>query len=125
MKRPEIVITSQDYHNLINLDDVPELLTEELFRASIIPSSELSNDYVSMNSTITYSDLDSGKVRAAKLVYPKEASLDGSGVSVRSHLGSALIGMKINSEITYKAPNGSMKRIKVLEVSPEQIEVQA
>ncbi|HMN67601.1 MAG TPA: nucleoside diphosphate kinase regulator [Bdellovibrionales bacterium] len=93
-----------------------ELLEEELARASIVPDDELPSDVVSMNSEITYQDLETGAEQTVTLVYPQEANSAENKISILAPIGSALIGLRVGGVIKWPIPKGKIKEIKVIRV---------
>jgi regulator of nucleoside diphosphate kinase len=121
---PAIVITSLDYDRIQGvlqplLQAAPsenvELLDEELARATIVSPEELAPNVVSMNSEFIYEDLGKAERRRARLVYPHDANVDRSWISVLAPLGSALLGMETGKEIHWSMPNGG-RRLKLVEI---------
>lgn len=121
---PPIVITTQDYDRIQGvlqplLQATPseniELLDEELARAKIVRPEELAPNVVSMNSEFIYEDLNKAQRRRARLVYPKDANVDRSWISVLAPLGSALLGMEAGNEIAWRMPSGP-RRLKLVEI---------
>lgn len=117
----DLILSNGDFQKLSSLlnvakPEIAELLEEELSRASVVPDNELPNDVVSMNSHVSFRDLDTGKESAITLVYPHEASIDENKVSILAPVGSALIGLKVGQVIEWPVPNGKEKRLKVISV---------
>lgn len=117
----DLILSNGDFQKLSSLlnvtkPEIAELLEEELSRASVVPDNELPNDVVSMNSHVSFRDLDKGKESAITLVYPHEASIDENKVSILAPVGSALIGLKVGQVIEWPVPNGKEKRLKVISV---------
>lgn len=117
----EIVITKKDYVRLNNLFNITsealiEKLEVELDRAEIIYDTEVSPDVVTMNSTVEYMDMKLNKNSTITIVYPVDADLKNNKISVLAPIGSALIGLKENQEISWEFPNGTTKSLKVVKV---------
>jgi regulator of nucleoside diphosphate kinase len=68
-----------------------------------------------MNSVIEVSDCDTNKTMELRLVYPKEANFKLGKISVLSPLGTALLGYKVGSEISYAVPKG-VKKMKISKI---------
>lgn len=123
MKNQDTLILSKtDFENLSALTnlakkELAELLEEELGRASLVADDRLPADVVSMNSTVSFEDVESGKTSTITLVYPPEANIEAGKVSVLTPVGSALIGLRVGQVIRWPFPNGKKKELKVLSVS--------
>ena len=124
MQRPQITISSLDaerlekildslsYSQFPNKDD----LQEEINRADIVEPREMPNNIVTMNSTVTFKVLSSGKAFSKTLAYPKDASGAEDTVSVLAPVGSALLGLKEGDQIDWPKPNGDMLSVTIVKV---------
>lgn len=116
-----LILTQADFQKLSSLiasaqNDIAALLEEELSRASIVSDHELPQDVVSMNSTVNFQDLESGKESVVTLVYPQDASIAENKISILAPVGSALIGLRVGQVMNWPLPNGKEKKIKVISV---------
>lgn len=93
-----------------------EMLEAELDRAHIVTQDELPPDVVSMRSSVVYEDVDTGERREAILVYPDEADLEHSLISVLAPIGIALLGLSVDQSISWPVPGGRTRTIRVLSV---------
>ncbi|MCG3470087.1 nucleoside diphosphate kinase regulator [Xenorhabdus bovienii] len=124
MKKPKIIINELDAERLDSLLEQPafantsiaEALNAELDRAEIVPPVEIPPDVVTMNSEIRFIDLGSNEERIRTLVYPASLQDSTKHLSVMAPLGAALLGLRVNDEITWQLPNSEKTRIKVLEI---------
>jgi regulator of nucleoside diphosphate kinase len=121
-KSPAIVISKTVYQNLMLLtekfnSEISELLELEISRAEVVDDHDLQPGIVTMNSVVTFKDLDSEKVFEVTLVYPPEADVDQNRISILTPVGSALIGLRKGQSIDWPLPNGKTKHIKVVEVA--------
>ncbi|MBI6549192.1 nucleoside diphosphate kinase regulator [Xenorhabdus lircayensis] len=124
MTKPKIIINELDAERLDSLLEQPafantsiaEALNEELDRAEIVPPVDIPADVVTMNSEIRFIDLGSKEERVRTLVYPASLQDSTKHLSVMAPLGAALLGLRVNDEITWELPNGEKTRIKVLEI---------
>lgn len=124
MQRPQITISSLDavrlekildslsYSQFPNKDD----LQEEINRADIVEPREMPNNIVTMNSTVTFKVLSSGKEFSKTLVYPKDAKGAEDTVSVLAPVGSALLGLKEGNQIDWPKPNGDVLSVAIIKV---------
>lgn len=120
---PSLVISQEDFHQISALisiarTEVSELLEEELGRAKLIPTEQLSNEIVSMNSEVTFLDLDTGKEHQMTLVYPHEANMETGRISILAPVGAALIGLRVGQSIDWPIRDKKIRRLKIVSVSP-------
>ena len=127
-----ISITEHDYIKLCDLVRSEKLMhtTEinnltylgaEIRRAKRIRAGKPVAGIITMNSVAEVVDLDTGRQMKVKLVYPNEADFRKGNVSVLSMFGSALLGYRVGSIISYKAPGG-IKKVEVKSVyHPETV----
>lgn len=120
-KTSALVIAKTDYLRLMQLiekteTDAADALDLEISRAKIVEDAKLPKDVVAMNSTLTFSDLDSAEEKTIQLVYPQDADVSQLKISVLSPVGSALIGLKIGGTIEWPVPQGKVRRLKVIAV---------
>jgi len=123
-KRPEITVSTADLERLEGLlgelrGGAPEIadgLRSELDRARIVEPAEIPADVVTMNSTVRFTDEDSGKEFERTLCYPEEATGGADKVSILAPLGSALLGLSVGQRIDWPVPGGRMARIRILNV---------
>jgi regulator of nucleoside diphosphate kinase len=117
-----IKITDLDYVRLYNLlNRSKKTKTEELRNISVLEHEirravrvnprQISPDIVTMNTQVEVVDLDTSKTMTVKLVYPNEADFRYGKVSILSLLGSALLGYKVGSIISFNAPLGKKEMI--------------
>ena len=69
-----------------------------------------------MNSEVEFRDETTGKVQEVMLVYPDDADISQRKVSVLTPIGTALIGLRTGHSITWRTPNGEVRRLTVLSV---------
>lgn len=90
-------------------------LKEEVYKARIVSRSELNDDVVIMHSTVVIRDLDTKETYEYTLVYPREADIETSKISILAPIGTALIGYKKGDEIHWQVPGG-VRRLKIASV---------
>ena len=125
MKRPKIVITSTDVQRieklLSTLDHAsfPNLdeLESELDRADVVEPQKIPKNVVTMNSTVKFEVVSSGKVFSLTLVYPKDVDGSNNKISILAPVGSALLGLKEGNQIAWPKPGGGDLIVNILEVS--------
>jgi len=123
-KRPEITVSTDDLERLEGLlgelrGGAPEIadgLRAELDRARIVEPDEVPPDVVTMNSTVRFTDEETGKEFQRTLCYPHEATGGTDKVSILAPLGSALLGLSVGQSIDWPVPGGRTARIRILDV---------
>jgi regulator of nucleoside diphosphate kinase len=90
-------------------------LEEELNRARVVPSKDIPEDVITMNSKVRLMDLDSGEEMVYSLVFPGDANVSENKISVLAPIGTALIGYRGGDTIEWKVPGG-LKRLRVEEI---------
>ena len=124
---PRIVLSRFDHKRLDQLLEKlgprPELdaLREELERAEIVEPEAVPNDLVTMNSTVRFTDEETGKESEITLVFPGSADVDRKRISVFAPLGSALLGLSIGDSIDWPVPNGRARRLRVVGITYDPI----
>ena len=121
-KSNSLVISEHDYKRLLPLTEkyktsAAEMLDDELGRAEIVPNSDFPVDVVSMNSTVTFMDLDTGEQSTVSLVYPMDADIEKMKISILSPVGTALIGLGVGGKIDWPLPTGNIKHLEVVSVT--------
>jgi regulator of nucleoside diphosphate kinase len=123
--RSDIVLTATDERRLAQLlqakaneleGSTLELLEGELQRARIVDSSQIPDDVVTMNSVVSFEDLETGQRSEVTLVYPSASSGTGGRVSILAPIGSALLGLSVGDSIEWPMPEGRCRRLRVTAV---------
>jgi len=84
------------------------LLQEKLRRARVVKESEIDTDKVSVGSTVTLKDKDSGEKRVYTLVGSAEADPTNARLSNESPVGQAILGKKVGDKVTVPVPVGAI-----------------
>ena len=92
-----------------------EKLRGELERAQVVPSQEISGDVITMNSTVTLSDLDTNEEETYTLVYPEDADTAQGKISILAPIGTAMLGYRVGDVFEWEVPAGK-RRLKVTEI---------
>ncbi|WP_442483298.1 nucleoside diphosphate kinase regulator [Aeoliella sp. SH292] len=90
-------------------------LRAELLAAKIVESNKVPPDVVTMRSTVRLCDLDSNEEDIYTLVYPDQADIARSRLSVLAPVGTAILGYRVGDVIQWRVPNGT-RRLRVEEV---------
>ncbi|MHB0997207.1 MAG: nucleoside diphosphate kinase regulator [Elusimicrobiales bacterium] len=95
--------------------DNREILAEELSKAKIVASGEITSHVVTMNSRVRLKDLDTDKEMLVTLVFPEDSDIEHGKLSVLSPVGTAILGYSVGDIIDWKVPP-MVRRIQILEV---------
>ncbi len=121
-EKPRITLSAEDYRQLSLLADAarnkaPDLsaeLAEEIARAHVLADGRHPDQTVCMNSEVEFRDDSTGRTQTVTLVYPQDADISQRKVSVLTPVGTALIGLRCGSSITWETPAGEVRRLTVL-----------
>jgi transcription elongation factor GreA len=91
-------------------------LEDKLRSASVIDSSELSNDQVRVGSVVNVKDETSGKSLQYVIVGSTEANPSENRLSNESPVGQALLGRKRNDVVAVNLPNGKARKLKITKI---------
>lgn len=95
-------------------------LQMELDRAQVVTSREVSQEVVTMNSTVVLLDLDSGEEETYTLVFPENADIAQGKISVLAPIGTAMLGYEIGDVFEWEVPAGTRRlEIKQIIYQPE------
>jgi regulator of nucleoside diphosphate kinase len=116
-----VLVGERDHSRLLSLlarvDPKGEsLLYDELDEATVTRDADLPPDVVTMESTVTFRDTDSGEESTVTLVYPPDADTARHRVSVLAPVGAALIGLRVGETIAWPVPSGRDRHLEVVEV---------
>lgn len=119
---PPITVSTLDLARLEALlekqpeSDIVIRLENELDRANVVPPTEMPDNIVTMNSTITFA-MDGGKETFTKtLCYPRDMDGSNNKISVLAPIGAALLGLAIGQSIEWPAPNGKTLQVSITDV---------
>ena len=121
--QPDIIISESDAEKLdellakVSQKEFPGKgnLEQELDRATIVPSSQIPANVVTMNSRVRFKDVNSEKSFTMTLVYPKSAGQENT-VSVLAPMGSALLGLSVGQQISWPKPSGGVMTVEIEEI---------
>lgn len=91
-----------------DLKTVTDLL-DELERAEVITEDSVNQTVVTMNSTVHFQDIETGKEFTYTIVYPEFANSDANRISILAPIGTALLGYKIGDTVEWEVPAGKRK----------------
>jgi regulator of nucleoside diphosphate kinase len=84
--------------------------------AEIVPATRIDPDVVTVNSTVSFRDHESGTVHRVTVVYPHDTSMGMRRISVLSPVGAALLGQRAGRIAVVELPDGMRRQLHVLEV---------
>jgi regulator of nucleoside diphosphate kinase len=121
---PHITLTASDHEHLSGLAraamrSMPEAaanLADELDRAQVFAKGRRPIDVVSMGCEVEFRDESTGRVQKLILVDPREADIEQRKISVLTPVGTALIGLRTGTSITWETRTGELKRLTVMGV---------
>ena len=131
MEQRQIYITEFDMQRLQELlteakrlnrhgDQYLESLEAELSRGKQVAPKDIPPDVVTMNSRVRLVDMDTGEEMIYSLVFPQEADLAQSKISVLAPIGTAMLGYRVGDVFLWKVPDGIRKlRLEEVLYQPE------
>lgn len=122
---PPISLRLSDAERLRNLAEAAsgrypqttDFLAREVERAEILPDAPVRSGLVAMNSNVTFRDDFSLQERSVTLVYPEDANVEISRISILTPIGAALIGLSVGQTIEFQTPNGRWRSLTVLKAT--------
>jgi regulator of nucleoside diphosphate kinase len=131
MKQRQIFITAFDKKRLDELiavvrefgeharDDLDDLAAE-LSRATVVKSTKVPANVVTMNSKVILHDLDTSEEETYALVFPSEADASSAAISVLAPIGTAILGYREGDVVEWPVPSGIRQiRIEKILYQPE------
>lgn len=91
------------------------MLEDKLARAQVVDLGDQTPDRVLFGTTVVLEDLSSGDEVTYTLVGEDEADIRQALLSVKSPVGRALIGKRVDDEVTVKVPSG-VKQYEIREI---------
>lgn len=125
--KPHITLSSLDLDRIENLleknsGNFPgrDALEAELERADVLDPKDMPPTVVTMNSTVRFTMLESGKSNTLTLVYPREVDGSADKISIFAPVGIALLGLSVGDEFKMSSPTGQVTvRVDAIEFQPE------
>ena len=90
-------------------------LEAELNRGTLVDPTVVPPDVITMNSRVKLLDLDTGEEMIFTLVFPADADIAESRISVLAPIGTAMLGYRVGDTFTWEVPNGECT-LQVLEL---------
>ncbi len=91
------------------------MLEDKLARAQVVELAQAPPDRVLFGMTVVLEDLDSGDEVTYTLVGEDEADIGQALLSVKSPVGRALIGKRVDDEVVVEVPSG-VKQYEIREI---------
>jgi len=85
-----------------------EMLLAELDKASIVESTDIPGDIVTMNTRVKVEFSNNTKPMVFQIVYPEKADLKSGRISIFAPVATALIGYKKGDKVKWKVPSGEI-----------------
>ncbi len=123
-RKPQIILSSLDLDRIeALLAAIPASafpgkadLQAELDRADVLAPEEMPPTVVTMNSTVQFTIVETGKAFCLTLVYPRDMDGSADRVSIFAPVGSALLGLSVGDELAWPGPGGKAMTVRVKEV---------
>ncbi len=96
--------------------DLLMILKDELARAQVVAPEDIPSDVVTMNSTVSLIDVETGEEDTYTLVFPSEADIATGRISVLAPIGIAILGHRAGTTIDWKVPEGR-RSVRITEVT--------
>jgi transcription elongation factor GreA len=90
-------------------------LEETINRAKIVKKDDITDDHVSIYTTVRLMDLTRNEEKEYTLVSNEESNFQENKISTISPVGKALLGKKVGEEVDINVPAGVLK-FKILEI---------
>lgn len=131
MEKRTIYITEYDLKRLQELieetrlverrgNEYVESLAAELARGKVVAPTEVPPDVVTMNSRVHLVDLDTHEEMTYTLVFPDQADIAESKISVLAPIGTAMLGYRVGDTFEWQIPDGVCRlQVKQLLYQPE------
>ncbi len=91
-------------------------LVTKLTRARLVAASKLPQDCVTVGSSVTYQDEQTGRAQQVTLVFPERADISRGLVSVLTPIGVALLGLRPGNRVRWETRAGEERALSVLTV---------
>ncbi|EJN6829799.1 nucleoside diphosphate kinase regulator [Vibrio cidicii] len=120
--KPSIIVSTLDMDRISTLLEKAtqwsaelEKLEDELDRATVMTSSDMPSNVVTMNSTVCFKFVGSDNSMEKTLVYPDQVR-SSEDISIFAPVGSALLGLSVGQQLTWPMPSGQEKTIEIIDV---------
>lgn len=94
------------------MDAIEAMLDE----ASVVPSTQVMPEVVTMNSQVEVQDVDTGQRQMLTVCYPPDVAPDEGRVSALSPVGLSLLGLQVGEVAQWTTPMGEHKAVAILSI---------
>jgi regulator of nucleoside diphosphate kinase len=126
MEEHSIYITEYDLKRLRQLigeakrverrgNEYLDSLDAELARGRVVAPNDIPPDVVTLNSRVCLVDLDTAEEMVYTLVFPQDADIAQSKISVLAPIGTAMLGYRVGDTFTWQVPDG-VRRLQIKQV---------
>ena len=123
-RKPQIILSSLDVDRIEALLAVIPAsafpgkaeLQAELDRADVVDPQDIPPQVVTMNSTVRFSMVETGKEFCLTLVYPRDMDGSADKLSIFAPVGSALLGLSVDDELAWPGPGGKSMTVQVKDI---------
>ena len=84
------------------------LLEDQLARCKVVELQQEKLDVVKFGALVTLTDDETGEEKTWQLVGDLEADINHNRISINSPIGKAIMGKKLDTLVTVKAPKGTV-----------------
>ncbi len=132
MRQKSIYITKIDSEKLMDLlfdaestiyrgSSYLKALKEELNRAIIVESQQIPPEVITMNSTVSLVDVETGENMEYTLVFPEDADITRGKISVLAPIGTGMLGFRVGDVFEWDTPDGKrVIRVERILFQPEE-----
>ncbi len=118
-RNPHLVLNAADLGHLEALAEgtmrshptLADRLFEEIGRAQIVEDQQMPSDVVGIGSKVTYRDETTGQEKSVTLVYPEDADITRSQISVITPIGVALLGLRERASFYWDTRRENQRRM--------------
>lgn len=93
-----------------------EAIEDMLDEASVVPSTQVPSDVVTMYSQVVVLDAHTGQRSTLTLCYPHDAEPEQGFVSALSPVGWNLIGLRVGEVARWSTPAGEQKEAEIVAI---------
>ena len=95
-------------------------LKAELERAEVVAPQDVPGDVITMNSTVCLEDTATGEEEIYTLVFPEDADLAQSKISILAPVGTGMLGYRVGDIFEWDVPDGKRRLlVKKIIYQPE------
>ena len=123
-RKPQMILSSLDVDRIEALLAVIPAsvfpgkaeLQAELDRADVVDPQDIPPQVVTMNSTVRFSMVETGKEFCLTLVYPRDMDGSADKLSIFAPVGSALLGLSVGDELAWPGPGGKSMTVQAKDI---------